>query len=222
MSTLELELERLRASLRAATAADLRRRSRRRRLVARLAVVPALALVGGGVAVAVDPPWGEPAPPAVQQTFDQSVPKLGGAHGSRLTVWARDGEQVLYGSSASDGRWCVSIVDPMSDAINCRQVAERPKPGEITMLAVGGATARAGNAAAGEVSAPTAETVSITVPGEDEPTVVRVGHNGFFIAQLPDSTLREPGRGEGARPAELTVVARDGAGDIVARTPAGG
>jgi hypothetical protein len=221
MSTLERDLEQLRASLRAAAVSDLTRRRRRRRLAGRLAVVPALALAGGGVAAAVDPPWGDPAPAAVQQTFDASGPATGAAKGP-LRVWARDGDRVLYGTTTPDGRSCVSIVDSLSNAITCRRAAERPDAGTIRMYLVGGATDRAGNAAAGEVSAPGADTVSLTVPGEPQPTVVPVGHDGFFVAQLPDSTLARPGTGEVPRAPELTVVARDAAGDVVARGPAGG
>ncbi len=218
MSTLASDLERLRASLHAATAADVRRHARRRRVVVRLAVVPALALVGGGVAVAVSPPWGQPAPADVQQTFDQIVSRLGGEGGRPLTLWARDGDQALYGSSSTAGDSCVSLVDPMSRGAQCGAVTRPPRPGEIAMLAVGGASDRAGNAAAGQVSAPDATTVSITAEGEQKPTVVPVGHKGFFVAQLPDSTLQQPGRSGESKPPQITVVARNAAGEIVART----
>src|SRR5829696_6244995 len=71
MTRLELDLDRLRERLRLAIAADLRRRARRRRRVMQLALVPGLALTAAGVAFAVVPVLNQPAPPRVQQSFDE-------------------------------------------------------------------------------------------------------------------------------------------------------
>jgi hypothetical protein len=221
MTTLEQDLDRLRERLRVATAADLRRRARRRRRIAQLALVPALALTAGGVAIAVEPVLNEPAPPRVQQTFDE-LHTRDPAHaplvpqGQELELWARDGALALYGATSPSGEWCTLANHGVPQGASCRSDWTRPSPDEIKFTALGGAGLREANFASGQVGAPAAETVEISVPGVPIAAKVRVGHDGWFIAQLPDSTLGSP-HGPG-RPPELEAVARDAAGTVVARS----
>jgi hypothetical protein len=219
MTTLEHDLDRLREQLRLAVAADLRRRARRRRRATQLAVVPALALTAGGVAVAVAPVLEGPAPPRVQRTFDDSlraspntpwVPEPG----SKLRLWARDGDLALYGH-VSHGGVCTLADNGAPASQVCSSQWERPRHDAIGMQGIGGATEREHNVATGQVGARDAVTVEISAPGVPNAARVSVGHDGWFVAQLPDSLLGslEPD----ARPPELTVVASDASGTVVAR-----
>ena len=227
MTTLERDLDRLRERLRLAITEDLRRRSRRRRRVGRIAFLPALALTAGGVAVAVAPVLQSPAPPRVQRSFDDALrapvdvpdrtPFLPEA-GSKLRLWARDGDLALYGHLSPQGSVCTLADRGMPAAMACSSDWERPAPDAIRMSGIGGATEREQNVATGQVGAPDAVTVEISAPGTPDAAQVTVGHDGWFIAQLPDSLLGslEPD----AKPPMLTVVARDASGTVVARSTA--
>ncbi len=224
MTAYEQDLDRLRERLRLAIVADLRRRARRRRRVAQLALVPALALTAGGVAFAVVPVFNEPAPPRVQRNFDD-VLRTTPAHspflpdeGSKLGLWARDGELALYGYLSPSGTVC-TIADrgmPETKAVACMSDWERPGLHAIRMNAVGGATHREMNIVTGQVGAPDAVTVEVSAPGIPDAAQVPVGHDNWFIAQLPDSLLGH--LDAGAQPPALSIVARDGSGTVVARS----
>jgi hypothetical protein len=223
MTTLEQDLDRLRERLRLAIEADLRRRARRRRRAAHVALVPALALTAGGVAVAVGPVLDGPAPPRVQRAFDDAFrtpapgPRIGEA-GSKLRLWARHGDLALYGHLSPQGSVCTLADRGMPAAMACSSDWERPAPDAIRMSGIGGATDREQNVATGQVGAPDAVTVEISAPGTPDAAQVTVGHDGWFIAQLPDSLLGslEPD----AKPPMLSVVARDASGAVVARSTA--
>ena len=221
MTTLEHDLDRLREQLRRAVAADLRRRARRRRRAAHIALVPALALTAGGAAVAVAPVLDGPAPPRVQRGFDDtlrtppSTPFLPEA-GSKLRLWARDGDLALYGHLSPQGTVCTLADRGAPAATACSSDWERPGPDAITMNSIGGATDREQNVATGQVGARDAVTVEISAPGVPNAARVPVGHDGWFIAQLPDSLLGS--LDPDSRPPALSVVARDGSGAVVARS----
>jgi hypothetical protein len=224
MTTLEHDLDRLREQLRLAVAADLRRRARRRR-AAHIALVPALALTAGGVAVAVTPVLDGPAPPRVQRSFDDALRSSAGTPdrprflpeaGSKLRLWARDGDLALYGHLSPQGSVCTLADRGAPAAMACSSGWERPRRDAIRMSAIGGATEREQNVATGQVGAPDAVTVEISAPGVPNAARVPVGHDGWFVAQLPDSLLGSLGRD--ARPPALTVLARDASGTVVART----
>jgi hypothetical protein len=224
MTTLEQDLDRLRERLRLAIAADLRRRSRRRRRVVQLALVPGLALTAGGVAFAVVPVLNQPAPPSVQQSVDE-LRKLDPAHapdlpeGRELSLWARDGDLLLYGTvSSSSGNSCTFAYrgETTVAGARCSSDRRRPGPDEIRFDSIGGATEREANFARGQVGAPGAKTIEISAAGVPEVTEVPVGHDGWFVAQLPDSTLGS--LDPSARPPMLSAVARDASGTVVART----
>ena len=89
-------------------------------------------------------------------------------------------------------------------------------PARSSSSARAGAHAR-GNTVSGRVVEPTARTVRIHT-GQSEPAVTPVQRLGFFIAQLPDSTLRSQ------HPVPLSAEALDADGKVVAKTsePAGG
>jgi len=221
MTRLERDLDRLRERLRLAIAADLRRRARRRRRVMQLALVPGLALTAAGVAFAVVPVLNQPAPPRVQQSFDE-LRTLDPAHapyvpeGSKLRLWARDGELSLYGTVSSSGTSCTLAYRGVTQVASCSRDSRRPGSGEIRFDSIGGATEREMNFASGQVGAPDANTIEISAAGIPDATEASVGHDGWFIVQLPDSTLGslEPG----APPPMLSAVARNAAGTVVART----
>lgn len=220
MTTLERDLDELRGRLRAAVAADLRRRARRRRRIAQLAAVPALGLSLTGVALAAAPWWNEPAPTRVQGTFDDTT--LAGTpdaatvrpQGGPLHLRARDGQLALYGSAPAAGTWCVFVDRGMPVAQFCSD-AERPAPGEIRLDSAGGAGNHDANIVSGQVAAPAAKTVTINLPDRPEAAVVDVGHDGWFIVQMPDSTLATNGD---PRSGEVSAVARDAEGEVVARS----
>jgi hypothetical protein len=222
MTTLEHDLDRLREQLRLATAADLRRRARRRRRILRAAVVPGVALAAGGVAFAVVPALNEPAPPQLQKSFDDLYSQVPDRppflpEGTKLSLWARDGDLAFYGASRPSGTWCGLFARAgVIQSVSCVSVGPRPGPDEIRFDSIGGATHRAANFASGQVGAPDAVTIEISARGVAETVKVPVGHDGWFVAQLPDATLGslEPE----AKPPMLTAVARDAGGAIVARS----
>ena len=221
MNTLERDLDRLRERLRLAVAADVRRRARRRRRAAQVALPPARARTAAGVAVAVAPVLDGPAPPRVQRTFDDTlrasphtpfVPEAG----SKLRLWARDGDLALYGHLSPQGTVCTLADRGAPAAMACSSGWERPRADAIRMSSIGGATDRVSNVATGQVGASDAVTVEISAPGVPNAAQVPVGQGGWFIAQLPDSLLGS--LDPDWRPPALTVVARDASGRVVARS----
>jgi hypothetical protein len=221
MTTIEQNLARVRADLRAAVQRDLRRRARRRRL-ARAGLVPAFVLATAGAAMAIVPTLGDPAPERLKADLEQKdslrqamtppVPRhRESPEGDRLTLVARGPDQLLYGSVEPSGAWCAveSTLDGVALGWVCHRAAVAGGPDDVTFISLGGGSTRAQNVVSGRVGDPSARTVRISAPGM-EPVVADVGDLGFFIAQLPDSTL-------GAQtPPTPSAEALDAEGNVVA------
>lgn len=106
----------------------------------------------------------------------------------------------IYAAPTEDGGFCVSENPAQVGACGSNgeeAIAIALQPGADRSLLVG------------RVSASAAATVEISADGLDEALIVPVQAEGFFAAELPGT---EP-------PAQLEVVARNAAGEIVARTP---
>ena len=222
MNTLEQNLARVRADLRAGVQRDLRRRARRRRL-ARFGLVPAFVLTSAGAATAIVPTLGAPAPERLKAHLEEAerfvqaaTPEVDrhreGPDGDRLTLVARSDDWLIYGSVEPSGAWCAvtTTAAGQTHGWTCHRAAVAGGPDDVVFVTLGGGATRAQNVVSGRVGDPSARTVRISVPGEDEPVIADVGHLGFFIAQLPDSTL-----GAAAPPA-LMAEALDAEGDVVA------
>jgi hypothetical protein len=221
MTTIDTQLMRLRADLDGAIRADLRRSGHRRRL-ARLSLVPALVLATGGAALAVVPGLGQPAPRRLTHTLrhlDRMLPPhiRDDPHRMspdvrRLRVAARADGHVVY-AERHDGIRCAVTASAAGnpDGWQCGPEAHGPGAHEIALISGGGGWTREQNAASGRVGAPTARTVEIRVAGVARAVVARVGVDGYFVAQLPDATLRSN------RAPALTLTARDARGTVVAR-----
>jgi hypothetical protein len=222
MTVHDQQLEQLGTALRAAVARDIHVRTRRRRRVLRWSLVPVLGLSVTGAAFAISPLWGEPAPPEVQGAFDQAqtvtVPASaalpGIPAGTKLTLWAADGDLRAYGTRVG-GETCLMYVKraaPGDMVGTCRD--DTPAPGGIRFDLVGDGTV------SGQVTDPTATSVSVALPGDRPPVDVRVGFEGWFVAQLSDTPLVGPP--PPGPPAPVTVTARDADGAVVAQASTDG
>ena len=226
MTSLDDSLARLRADLLDATRADLRR-SRRRRRLTRMAVVPASLLALSGTALALGPLSSEPAPPGVQQqfgrdraeVFDPGVP----GPGTRLFEVAREDDHVLYAGDGNEG-WCAAMgtragAERRTDGFTCVS-ADHPRRGEIALIRAGGGSERWGHVAAGRVGADAVWIDIFLTTGES--VTGRVSPNGYFVVSLPDSVLTPsplplPKPGEIDRAPVAAAAARDADGRVVAR-----
>jgi hypothetical protein len=228
MTVHEEQLEQLGTALRAAVARDIRVRARRRRRVLRWSLVPVVGLSLTGAAFAISPLWGEPAPPKVQSAFDQqqaqtmqlpanvALPAI--PAGTKLTLWAADGDQRVYGTRVGDESCLLYVLKDTPTVGTCRD--QTPAPDGIRFDLVGGATTHEGNLVSGQVTDPRATSVSIALPGGQPPIEVPVGFEGWFVAQLPDTTLGTTA--PSSRPVGVTVTARDAKGTVVAQASTDG
>jgi hypothetical protein len=185
-----------------------------------------------GPAIALAPQLGDPAPKSLTARLDgdlarmrkQVGPKVA-AHinapqGSRLTLAAIGTHGLLYGDVKPSGAWCAVNT---TTAVRlrgwvCHEASKAGRPGQVVIVGGGGGGTRAENTVSGRVVEPTtARTVRIHA-GQSEPVVTPVQRLGFFIAQLPDSTLRSQ------HPVPLSAEALDADGTVVAKSsePFGG
>lgn len=231
MSTLDHDLARVRADLRAAVQRDIRRAARRRR-IARLGIAPVAVLMSAGAAVAVVPQLGDPAPESLTARLERALAErrelglpdlINAPDGKRLTLAAVGDSRLLYGAVEPSGAWCAVNTTTAGLLLGwvCREAAKAGRPDEVTFIAMGGGYTRAGNIVSGRVGAPSARTVHIQLSGWSEPIVTPVQRLGFFLAQLPDGTLRSgPGAGDHrvALTVGLSAKALDADGKVVARS----
>jgi hypothetical protein len=185
-----------------------------------------------GPAIASALQLGDPAPKSLTDRLDRDLarrrkqvdPKVA-AHinapqGSSLTLAAIGNQGLLYGQVKPSGAWCAVHT---TTAVRlrgwvCHQASKAGRPGQVVVVGGGGGGTRAENTVSGRVVEPTtARTVRIRV-GQSELVVTPVQRLGFFIAQLPDSTLRSQ------HPVPLSVEAFDADGKVVAKSsePFGG
>jgi hypothetical protein len=229
MSTIDHDLARVRADLRAAVQRDIGRRARRRK-IARVGIVPILVLMSAGAAVAFVPRLGDPAPDSLTARLERDLARLreqagpkvadhiNAPDGKRLTLAAVGDSTLLYGAVEPSGAWCAvdtTTAGQLQGSV-CHEAAKAGRPDEVVFIAMGGGSTRAQNVVSGRVGAPSARTVHIHLPGWSEPIVTPVQRLGFFITQLPDSTLRA------GHPIPLTAQALDADGKVVARSSESG
>jgi hypothetical protein len=250
MSTIDHDLARVRADLRAAVQRDIRRRTRRRR-IARLVIIPAVVLTSvgaaiafasqlgepdlestAGPAIALTPQLGDPAPKSLTARLDRDLARMrervapkvadriNGPDGRRLTLAAIGEYTLIYGAVQPSGAWCAvdTTTTGRLQGWVCHEASKAGRPDEVIFTSSGGGWTRAHNIVAGRVGQPSARTMRIHVPGPSEPVVTPVQRLGFFIAQLPDSTLRSQ------QHVALFAEALDADGKVVATSsePLGG
>jgi hypothetical protein len=225
MSTIDHHLARVRADLRAAVQRDIRRRKRRRR-IARLSVVPAVVLTSAAGAVAFVPQLGDPAPQSLTDQLNRDRarsremvgPRLAEhielPRGERLTLAAIGESRLIYAAVEPSGAWCAAdtSMGAQLEGWVCHEASKAGRPDEVVFMKVGGGSTRAQNIVSGRVGEPSARTVQIHLPGAGEPIVAPVQRLGFFIAQLPDSTLGSQ------HPISLSATALDADGNVVANS----
>jgi hypothetical protein len=185
-----------------------------------------------GPAIALAPQLGDPAPKSLTARLDRDLARMrkqvgpkvaahiNAPHGSRLTLAAIGKHGLLYGDVKPSGAWC-AVATTTAVRLRgwvCHEASKAGRPGQVVIVGGGGGGTRAENTVSGRVVEPTtARTVRIHV-GQSELVVTPVQRLGFFIAQLPDSTLRSQ------HPAPLSAEALDADGKVVAKTsePFGG
>jgi hypothetical protein len=229
--SIDYDLARVRADLRAAVQRDILRRTRRRR-IARLGIVPAVVLTSAGAAIALAPQLGDPAPESLTDRLNRDLthlreqvgPKvadhIAGPDGRRLTLAAIGEYALIYGAVEPSGAWCAvnTTTAGRLQGWVCHEASKAGRADEVVFASLGGGSTRAENVVSGRVGQPSARTVRIHLPGQSEPIVTPVQRLGFFIAQLPDSTLRSQ------QPVPLFAEALDADGTVVAKSsePFGG
>jgi hypothetical protein len=210
-------LERMRHDLVTAIAVDQGRSWRRHRV--RLAVVLLAATLGFGTAMAAAAGWFSPAPDEVKTIFRD-------LNGNGVTVDASRAIEIgviddhpAYAAPTADGGFCLYF-GPNAGPVQrsgpagstCTVLLQGVGQGEIVLAPQWG---HDGGFAFGRVGTESAVTVTVTLPGGDGTVTADVAIDGFFLADLPQSTLAELERSEDAR---LSATAADADGTVVARS----
>jgi hypothetical protein len=224
-------LDRIRTDLVSAIDADLgASRSDSRRRVA-VAATLALSLASAGTVAAATGLWsGPPAPPEAQQDLaglGRSFPGAGDIQLDQGIEVARSDHHVLYAAPTSGGGFCVTVdadhgtggcSTPIAANAPLAYVAEGG-PGRTGQDDPGLGGGYGGGSTFGRVQDPAAVTVDIGLAGAVTAVTARVGTNGFFIVDLPESAWKamfpESGNTHPLGPA----TAYDAKGQAVATSP---